>query len=85
MNKILHLKTFLAGVALLASLAPEARSAPSPAASNQPSFSCKSPTALEAAICGDPALAARDRTIAVLYAAAPGARDVALIDTFSPI
>jgi len=37
---------------------------------DQPSFSCASPTKLEAAICADPALAARDRTMAELYAAA---------------
>lgn len=39
-------------------------------ATHQPSFSCASPSALEALICADPALADRDRDMAVLYAAA---------------
>jgi len=38
--------------------------------SDQPSFSCLSPTKLEATICADPTLTARDRTMAALYAVA---------------
>jgi uncharacterized protein len=37
---------------------------------HHPSFSCVSPSALEAVICGDPSLADRDRDMAILYAAA---------------
>jgi len=38
--------------------------------SSQPSFSCLSPTKIEKIICTDNALAAKDRTMSVLYAAA---------------
>jgi len=59
-------------MALLAALACNANFALDAPLLDQPSFSCASPTKIEAAICADPALAARDRTMAVLYAAARG-------------
>jgi uncharacterized protein len=52
-----------------------------PAPTDQPSFPCVSPNAVEAAICADPALAARDRTMAPLYAAS---RNGALGSASSP-
>jgi uncharacterized protein YecT (DUF1311 family) len=53
----------------------QAYSSPASDTANQPSFSCAAPSKIEAAICSDPALASRDRTMAALYAAArAGAR-----------
>lgn len=42
---------------------------PAPSSTDQPSFSCASPDAIEAAICADPALSSRDRAMSVLYTA----------------
>ncbi|MGC1305172.1 MAG: lysozyme inhibitor LprI family protein [Caulobacteraceae bacterium] len=61
----------LALVLLICSAAPvEAASSQVPIVRSGPSFSCAAPSPIEAAICADASLSARDRTMAVLFAAA---------------